>query len=215
MKSKRVVTITGPSCAGKSTLEGLLVDRGFKNIISTTTRQMRDGEVNGESYYFIDKSKFKRLQELGAFAESVFFNGNYYGVEKREFERVFSSDAPVVVIVEPSGLEQLKETAKREGWDLVSVFVDNPTEVITARFIDRFLIDIEATDNAVTERRIADIYSKRLAAMMDTERNWRVGAYLDSGKELYTVRLDRFDETNKKEVVNYICDMVEVNYKGE
>ena len=36
-----IVTLTGPSCAGKSTLEKMLVKLGFSNAISTTTRQPR------------------------------------------------------------------------------------------------------------------------------------------------------------------------------
>ena len=45
-----IVTLTGPSCAGKSTLEAMLKARGFENVISTTTRHCvwQAGDVGGK-----------------------------------------------------------------------------------------------------------------------------------------------------------------------
>lgn len=188
-----IVTITGPSCAGKSTLEKALKERGFSAVISTTTRPMREGEVNGQSYYFIDKSEFKRLEALGAFVESVQFNGNYYGVTAKEIERVAATGKPIVVIVEPNGLMQIRPFAFNKGWDILSVFVTNPSQVIAARFLDRFTADFAKSGNS--DKVLAD-YKRRLGVMMGEEMQWQYDTEQD-----IDIFIDVFDEETIDSVV--------------
>lgn len=52
---RTLVTLTGPSCTGKSTVARKLVELGFVELISTTTRTPRQGEVEGVHYYFRSK----------------------------------------------------------------------------------------------------------------------------------------------------------------
>jgi guanylate kinase len=191
-----IVSLTGPSCAGKTTLEQRLKDEGFAQVISHTTRAPRAGEENGKSYYFIDKSEFKRLQAMGFFVESVYFNGNYYGVAASEFKRVADQGKPIVVIVEPEGLKQIKAYCNLHDWDLYSVFIDNPGEVIAERFLERALSDImQAHDADVATA----IYAKRLGVMLKDECWWAedVGPAAD-------LWLHRFDELNIEDTIQKI-----------
>ncbi len=103
-----IITITGPSCAGKSTLERLLVKRGIAvNAISTTTRPMRTGDVQGESYYFVTREGFEQGLALGNFVEHVEFGGNYYGLSVSEIMRVAERSKPIAVVCEPIGQKQI------------------------------------------------------------------------------------------------------------
>jgi guanylate kinase len=47
-----LITLTGPSCAGKTTLEDRLIKAGFDRVISNTTRAPRRGEIDGVHYHF-------------------------------------------------------------------------------------------------------------------------------------------------------------------
>ena len=204
MKTPFIVTLTGPSCAGKSTLEKRLIDEGFVSIISTTTRTPREGEVDGESYYFVSKSEFKRLNELGAFIETVEFNGNYYGASAKEVARVSAEGKPIVIVVEPVGLEQINSYAEDHDWGLFSLFIDNPPHVIAERFLTRYATDaVKPTmsgDLAGTAK-LLTTYSSRLATMMAVESLWKSAAwdYLD----LY---LDHFDESNIDMIVERLVE---------
>lgn len=193
-----IVTLTGPSCAGKSTLEKQLKEAGFVAVISTTTRPPRAGEVDGQSYYFIDKSEFKRLQDTGYFVETVHFNGNYYGVAAEEIKRVAVDGKPIVVIVEPEGWKQVKAYCITHGWDVCSVFIDNPGEVIAKRFIERMHADLKLSDLDGANK-VIDTYAKRLGVMLKDECWW--GEDMGSACDIW---LHTFDEKNIEDVVGEI-----------
>lgn len=196
-----IVTLTGPSCAGKTTLEKRLNETGFARVISHTTRQPRAGEENGTSYYFIDKSEFKRLEATGFFVESVHFNGNYYGVSAQEIQRVADMGKPIVVIVEPEGLKQIRAYCHQRGWNIFSVFIDNPGEVIARRFLERMLGDFSMSIGKGGEaaKGVIETYSKRLGVMIKDECWWGedVGPLCD-------LWLHEFDERHTENVVEQI-----------
>lgn len=194
-----IVTLTGPSCAGKTTLEKRLKEVGFVQVISHTTRTPRAGEEDGKAYYFIDKSEFKRLEAVGFFVESVYFNGNYYGVSSKEIKRVADEGKPIVVIVEPEGLKQIKAYCNLHGWNLFSVFIDNPGDVIAKRFLDRMFRDYEENPTPGGFVKTLETYSKRMGVMMQNERYWAedVGPMCD-------LWLHKFDESNFDATVEQI-----------
>ena len=198
-----IVSLTGPSCAGKSTLEQALKTAGFENVISTTTRAPRAGEIDGQSYYFIDKSEFKRLRDTGAFIETVEFNGNYYGVLASEIERLSLMGKPIVVIVEPEGLRQIVAYCRTHDWPLMKVFVGNPGVVIAKRFLERFVNDVnKAAEGGTDAERLLAVrtnYANRLGVMLETECWWAEDVAI--GADLW---LKTFDERNIEDVVNEI-----------
>ena len=77
----KIIIISSPSGAGKTTLCKLLLKK-MKNIdlsISYTSRNQRLNEINGKDYFFINKNKFKELQQKDFFIETAVNFGNYYG----------------------------------------------------------------------------------------------------------------------------------------
>ena len=165
-----IVTLTGPCCSGKSTLERALAARGFEPAVSTTTRKPREGEVDGVAYHFVSVSQFKRLQLEQGLVESVEFNGNLYGVSAAEVARIAALGKPATVVCEPHGHQQIVAYAKARGWKTVSVYVDVPADTFARRFLERFNKDIESrpTDEAV------EIYAKRLATAISDEFGWAI-----------------------------------------
>ncbi|QQS61745.1 MAG: guanylate kinase [Candidatus Moraniibacteriota bacterium] len=85
--------ISGPSGVGEdSVIEGLRERIPIERVITSTTRQPREGESQGVPYYFLSKEDFKKGIEKEIFIEyAKEYNDEYYGVTKEEIERVIQS----------------------------------------------------------------------------------------------------------------------------
>jgi len=124
-----MILLTGKSGSGKDTVANILAkDYGYKHIVSYTTRDKRIADIDGVSYNFITKDKFKELLKKGFFAEHTFYTGNYYGAALKDLGN------NKVLVVEPEGHRQLKA---RKDLDTVSFFLHVPDEVRVKRMIGR------------------------------------------------------------------------------
>lgn len=139
-----IVTITGPSSSGKTVLSHDLGDRGFKALISTTTRPKRAGEEEGTAYHFVDKATFQALEADNALIESIFYNNNHYGISRKEAEESFAQGKSAALVVEPHGVEQVTRYCREQGWEILRVFVYNPTDVLIDRMLRRVLDDVQS-----------------------------------------------------------------------
>jgi guanylate kinase len=167
--SQNIITITGSSCAGKSTLEVELTESNdMYKIVSTTTRPQRKGELHGVDYYFTDEETFNEM----VFAERVSYNGYSYGIEINELRRAWDNGTTPVVVVEPHGLSQIIDMVdKLDDVNLVSVFMGIDKEIQFNRFLTRFSLDI-LDGYASTIESITKTYSNRLTSMVETESSW-------------------------------------------
>lgn len=151
--TEKLFTLTGPSCSGKTTLVRELLDTDvFCEVVSFTSRQPRVGEEHGKDYYFLDPKICERLIAGGETAENIKFKDCYYGITKAEINLKLNSGKIPLVIVEPKGLAQL-----RNNYDVFSIYVDSPIELLYTRFLTRFREN--TTANIEYEaRRIATIW---------------------------------------------------------
>jgi len=86
MKGKLFI-VSGPSGSGKSTVTKLVKDRlNIPLSISATTRQPRDGEIDGKDYFFLTKETFEQKIKNDEFYEYANVHGNYYGTLKEVVE---------------------------------------------------------------------------------------------------------------------------------
>lgn len=136
-----IVTVTGPSGSGKTVLSHLLRDQGMKPLVSTTTRAPRQGEVDGVDYHFVTREFFFEELAKGKFMENIEYNGVLYGVSVKEAEDAFEKNIPAVLVAEPHGVQQIAKCSQERGWECFRVFVDNPTDVLAGRLLNRFLLD--------------------------------------------------------------------------
>jgi len=79
------IILVGKAASGKDHMRKILQSRGFNYGVSYTTRPKREYEIDGEDYYFIDKSIFIDGVYTGLWYEWVEFNGWYYGTTKKQF----------------------------------------------------------------------------------------------------------------------------------
>ena len=77
-----LIVLSGPSGVGKGTVRKKIFDdptTSYKYSISMTTRNMREGEVDGVDYFFKTKEEFETLIKDDQFIEFAEYVGNYYG----------------------------------------------------------------------------------------------------------------------------------------
>lgn len=104
--------ITGPSGVGKdSVIEGLKKKMPeLVSVITTSTRPMREGETNGNPYYFISRDEFEAKRDANEFLEWANVYGNYYGSEINEVERMRQLNGPAVFKIDIQGARALKKS---------------------------------------------------------------------------------------------------------
>jgi guanylate kinase len=210
---KRLTTLTGPSCAGKTTLEARLEKMGALRAVSTTTRAPRPGEVDGVDYYFVSLDKFLALKQCEMFVESAKFGEHYYGLCTAELKRLHMQGDHVVVVCEPQGAKNIRKyCAENSHISLCQVFVDSSQPVIIDRFLRRFLQEIDSARNLGTKlavTRAFEAQSKRLLIMSGVERGWIEEAYgaarpdaddAPAGHFRYDRLIEQFDDTNIDEI---------------
>lgn len=73
----KIFYILGKSSTGKDTIyKNILSDKelGLKDIILYTTRPIRDGEIDGKSYHFVDEEEYLKIKEAGSIIEERSYN---------------------------------------------------------------------------------------------------------------------------------------------
>lgn len=103
--------VSAPSGAGKSSLVREIVRKLADVVVSVshTTRPMREGEVDGQDYHFIDESRFNAMVEQGDFLEHAQVFGNYYGTSKQSIEQQLVSGKDVILEIDWQGARQIRQ----------------------------------------------------------------------------------------------------------
>ena len=102
----KVLVVVGPSGVGKDTLMLKLFEKYpnvFKKGTTHTSRLIRPGEVDGETYHYVTKEEFLNLKEKNGFVETNFYNNNYYGLSKMELEKAEKMNKIMYVIIDING----------------------------------------------------------------------------------------------------------------
>ncbi len=120
----KLFVISGASGVGKSTvLSKVMASRpDLLFSVSATTRRPRDGEVEGESYYFVTKNKFRSMIENHEFLEFDAHMNNFYGTPKAQLEEKLQKGS-VILDIEPNGAFNVR----REKKDAVLIFIAPPS----------------------------------------------------------------------------------------
>ncbi|MDD2828200.1 MAG: guanylate kinase [Sulfuricurvum sp.] len=125
-KNGAILVLSGPSGAGKSSL----INKVFNDIgssyfsISTTTRPMREGEIDGIHYHFVTHEEFKREVDEEMFLEYALVHGNYYGTSLSPVKQALKEGKLVIFDIDVQGNDAVQN---RLADITTSVFITTPT----------------------------------------------------------------------------------------
>jgi guanylate kinase len=146
--NKRVI-LCGPTASGKTFIRSKFAEKGYTYDVSYTSREPRNGEIDGKDYKFISSEEFSNRIFEYKFFEWVNYEGNYYGTGRYEFE---NSD---LFIMETDGIKHLIEEGERDS--SLIVYVNTPIDIRiermkkrgwnTDKILDRLKVDHKKFDN--------------------------------------------------------------------
>ena len=136
MKGKLFI-LSGPSGVGKGTVRESILANNKINLtysISMTTRQPRQGEIDGVHYYFVTKEVFEEAIKNDEFLEHAQFVGNYYGTKKSTVNEMLEKGQNVLLEIEVQGAKQVMEKCP----EAITIFMVPPSlEELEARIRGR------------------------------------------------------------------------------
>jgi len=146
-----ILLISGPSGCGKSSL----LKKLFKAIpnyyfsISTTTRELRNGEEDGVDYFFVTKEEFEQDIKDNNFLEYATVHGNYYGTSLKPIYKALEETKLVIFDIDVQGFEQV---IKKLNHITTTVFITTPNlSELKTRLINR-----KTDSNDVIKHRITN-----------------------------------------------------------
>ena len=134
--ASKLFVVSGPSGAGKGTLVARVREE-LPNLgltVSATTREPREGEVDGTSYYFLTPDEFQRRVDADEFVEWAHVHGHCYGTLKGEVERNLLQGSSLILEIDVQGALQVRERMP----EAVLIFIKPPSlEVLAERLRNR------------------------------------------------------------------------------
>ena len=129
MKKGLLILLSGPSGVGKGTVRKQIFKNTDLNLaysISMTTRKPREGEVDGQDYFFVSEERFEEAIKNDELLEHARFVGNYYGTPKAYVEKLREEGKNVFLEIEVEGAKKVLEEYK-EDKGVLSIFLLPPS----------------------------------------------------------------------------------------
>ena len=146
----KCIIFSAPSGSGKTTLVRELLKKSELNLsfsISATTRNKRQGEINGKDYFFKSKLDFKELIKNNQFLEfEEVYEDIFYGSLKKEVNKLLET-SNVIFDIDVIGGIKLKKFFQ---YDALAVFVKPPSiEELRKRLVSRASDSLESINSRV------------------------------------------------------------------
>lgn len=200
MNKGRVYIISGPSGSGKDSVMKKVFEKqpNIAFSISSITRAMRPGEVEGEKYNFISCERFEEMIKNDELLEHNVFVGNYYGTPKAPVIKCIENGQDMLIEVDVNGAVQIREKMP----EAISIFIMPPSlDVLKKRLTGR------GTDSEeVIEKRLNEAL-REIASAKDYD-------YIVVNDDLETaandfvsiMSIDRFKTDRNLELINKILN---------
>ncbi len=132
--------LSAPSGAGKTTLcDALRQTPDFTYSVSCTTREPRQGEIDGADYHFLTEEEFLERLKNDEFLEHAIVHGNRYGTLRETVLRNLANGIDVLIDIDVQGAEMIRTSNNAEIRAAVAdVFIMPPNlEELERRLIKR------------------------------------------------------------------------------
>jgi guanylate kinase len=125
MKKGLLIVLSGPSGAGKGVIckKILELDKDINLSVSCTTRKAREGEVDGQSYFFLSDKEFTEMIGQDGFLEHAEFVNNRYGTPKDHVFDIVNNGKDIILEIEVQGAAMVKDRYP----DAVLIFIVPPS----------------------------------------------------------------------------------------
>jgi guanylate kinase len=120
-----LVVVSGPSGVGKSTIVAEMARHHPQvvPIVTTTTREKRDGEIDGVHYHFLDEATFRALRDAGGLLEWAEVHGQLYGTPIEQVRGILAAGRDAILTIDPQGARSVRSRVP----DALLVFVMPPS----------------------------------------------------------------------------------------
>lgn len=159
-KKGNLLILSGPSGVGKDAVLKLLLERNDKVrlSVSSVTRDMRPGEVNGVKYDFVSREYFENMINNGMLLEHNVYLGNYYGTPKKPVEDMINEGYTVILEIDVNGAMKVMKDAP----DANSIFLTPRTiDILRERLDKRGTDDAEAIEKRLIEAKREIEYAEK------------------------------------------------------
>ncbi len=190
---KNILILCGKAASGKDTLKKYIVRAlelsgiEFNNVVNTTTRPPREGEVDGVNYHFCSAEEMTKKILNDEMAEAVLFNDWVYGTENK----ALSEDKLNVGIFNLEGIEALRQNPNH---NIFAVYLDVEDSVRLIRYLNR---------ENMTKEKINEMFRRYKADEIDF-------ADVD---DLVDYKLTMEDNENKMVVADRVLRMALENFE--
>ena len=123
-KKNTIFLISGPSGVGKDSVIKKLNESNanIKNIITITTRKIRENEISNKDYIFVNKQEFETLIKKQKLIEWSEVYGNYYGVPLDQIEINLQKQNKIIIKTDIQGIKKLKQKFE----NAITIFIMPP-----------------------------------------------------------------------------------------
>lgn len=192
-----VLILLGQSAAGKDAIQKALVKNyGFIPIVSDTTRPIRENEIDGVDYHFIDRKEFESRLEVGKYIECRAYNTIYRGFPDTWYYGCPQGDyadlgKKYIIVLDVDGTAEFKSAVGNENCIVCSVITDDGVREERARLRGSF-------DKAEWDRRLKDDALKfapdRVSSVASFEVNNTYTSIDETANNIYCAFSERLEQ---------------------
>ena len=129
-----LVILSGVAGAGKETIKKELIKRmeNVESLPSYTSREPREGDIEGITYNFVSKEQFEEMIKNNEFYEYDIHHNNYYGTSRKLLNEKIDQGKIIVKDIDVNGTENLLKLLGKEH-KIVTIFLRVPKDELKRR----------------------------------------------------------------------------------